>query len=395
MKTLSRFGLARRWVLLSVIAWVTSLQAGQLRYTCGMHPRIMREEAGECPICGMKLTLVAALSQGAMLNLDGATIQRMNLRIAEVHNGLAKRELRVPGTVVFSESGRRDVTSKFEGWIERVHVDTSWQAVRTGDPLFEIYSPELYNAELSLLASQRSEGPVAGPLTRAAVERLHFYDMPASAIEELTARRSVSRAYVFPSPANGVVIEKLLTEGQLIKRGDVIYRIADPEKLWIVARIAEDDVPVVHEGAEVALCLHDSTRTELRGAIVQVSPELDPDTRSALVRIAWDNASRVLRPGMFAEVIIPVVAGVPAPLVPAASVIRGGQNDFVYLEQGRGRFELRPVQVGMRTTDSQYEILRGLAAGDRVVEAGQFLLDSEAQLGAAGGIPPVVTSPLP
>ena len=213
---------------LAVITASGLLAAKQL-YTCGMHPQIIREEPGDCPICGMKLQPVRANAVGAAgerkvkyykstmtpgeigpapgkdsmgmdlvpvydgedtaapgaIQIDAATIQRMNLKTALVDHGPVRREFRTVGVVAYDEQGLRDITTKYDGWIEKLDVSATWTAVKAGDPLFEIYSPDLYNAELNYLVAVHSEGAAGGPLTRASLARLRLFDLSADEVAQL------------------------------------------------------------------------------------------------------------------------------------------------------------------------------------------------------------------
>ena len=186
---MNSLALFRRPALPWVAALVVGLLAPTLRaaeqtlYTCGMHPQIIKTEPGFCPICGMALTPIRdGLGQGgasaSAIHIDPATIQRMNLKTAIVTRGPVVREFRTVGSVAYNERGLRDITTKYEGWIEKLFVSATGAAVRTGQPLFEIYSPDLYNAELNYLVALGSEGPSGGPITRAAEARLQLFDLP-------------------------------------------------------------------------------------------------------------------------------------------------------------------------------------------------------------------------
>ena len=225
----------------------TLLQAAEKQlYTCGMHPQIIRDAPGNCPICGMKLQPVRANtaapgaaapsgerqikyyqstmipgqvsdkpgkdtmgmdlvpvyeggdSSAPTIQIDAATTQRMNLQTAPVEHGPVRREFRTVGIVAYNEQGLRDITTKYEGWLEKLYVNATWTAVKAGDPLFEIYSPDLYNAQLNYLVASRSEGADGGPLARAAHARLQLFDLPADFIAEVarTGEAQIGRAHV-------------------------------------------------------------------------------------------------------------------------------------------------------------------------------------------------------
>ena len=415
-------------LLLSILACCIGLlvpavlAAGQL-YTCGMHPQIIKKEPGNCPICGMKLTPILASNAGGgerpvkfykstmlpgevspkpgkdsmgmdlvpvyadagaagagPIRLDAATIQRMNLRTDTVTRGPVRREIRNVGTIAYDEQSLRDITLKYEGWIEKLFVNATWTSVKAGDPLFEVYSPDLYSAELNYLVALHSEGPAGGPLTRAALARLQLLDIPADSIASLAQGGEVARTFVFRAPADGVVIEKMAVAGQMMKAGERIYRLADLSTVWALAQIYEHDLPFVHAGQEVTIRVTYGPARVLAGRIELLLPQIEDQTRTATARIVLPNPDGQLRPGMFVDVRLAAQLADDAVLVPEEAVLRSGERNTVFVARDGGAFEPREVQLGARSADGRYEVLRGLAAGERIVTSGQFMLDSESQL---------------
>ncbi len=422
--------------LLTVAAWlvpsaVRAADAGRQLYTCGMHPQIIREAPGNCPICGMKLQPVrasVARAAGAVtdptaattgprtvkyyrstmipgqvsdhpgkdtmgmdmvpvyeggdsaadtIQIDAVTIQRMNLKTASVERGPVRREIRTVGTIAYDEAGLRDITVKYEGWIEKLYVDTNWARVQAGDPLFEIYSPELYNAELNYLIAVRSEGAAGGPLTRAARERLRLFDLPDAFVAELARSGEAPRTYLFRAPAGGVVIEKMAVTGQMMKAGEIIYRLADLSTVWVLAQIYEKDLALVRDGQPAVVRTSYGPERAYEGKVQLLLPQVEDLTRSATARIVLPNADGYLRPGMFVDVRFAVQLADSAVLVPDMAVLRSGEHNTVFIARHDGSFEPREVKLGVRSEGNFYEVLAGLNAGERVVTSGQFLLDSE------------------
>jgi len=389
-------------------------------YTCSMHPQILLDHPGNCPICGMKLepvnaggadqprrilyyksTMIAGElsnrpgkdSMGmdlvpvyenqaeaeATISLDPVTIQKMNLQTGLVRTGPVRRELRAVGTVEFNEAGLRDITTKYEGWIEKLFVDATWSEVRAGDPLFEIYSPDLYNAELNYLIAIRSEGAAGGSLVHAARERLRLYDVPDAFLAELARTGEAPRTFVYRAPAAGVVIRKDVVQGMMVKPGENLYRLADLSTVWVNAQIYEHDLAFVHAGQPVRVRSTYGGDREYAGRIEQVIPQVDAETRTAAARIVLPNPGLALKPGMFVDVRLAAELQPAAVLVPDMAVLRSGDHDTVFVALADGSFLPRAVTLGAQTGDDD-EVLSGLAAGERVVISGQFLLDSESQL---------------
>jgi len=319
-------------------------------------------------------------SSSTAIRIDAATIQRMNLKTALVGRGPVRREIRTVGMVAYDEKGLRDITTKYDGWLEKLYASAMWTAVKAGDPLFEIYSPDLYNAQLNYLVALRSEGASEGPLTRAAAARLELFDVSKDSVAELQRTGKASRTFVYRSPASGAVIDKMAVEGRMVKAGERIYRLADLSTAWVLPQVYEDDLSFVHEGQEVAVSTTYGARRAFQGRIELLEPQVAEETRAATARIVLPNPGLELRPGMFADVRVSVQLSASAVLVLDMAILRSGDTDTVFVAKDDGSFEPREVTLGQRSEGNLYEVLVGLDAGERVVTSGQFMLDSEAQL---------------
>jgi multidrug efflux pump subunit AcrA (membrane-fusion protein) len=361
-------------------------KAAEQLYTCGMHPQIIKKEPGNCPICGMKLTPVrsGAAPENAVaggVHIDSATIQRMNLKTALVEHGPVRREIRAVGTVAYNEEGLRDITTKYEGWIEKLFVGATGVPVKAGEPLFEIYSPDLYNAQLNYVLAAKTEGDAGGSLTRAALARLQLFDVPADFIAEIRRAGEARRTFVFHAPADGVVVEKMAVAGQMMKPGERIYRLADLGTVWVLAQIYEKDLPFIRQGqAATVRSGYEAATRERAGTVELLLPQVDEQTRAATARIALPNEDGTLRPGMFVDVGFNAEIAGDAVLVPDNAVLRGGERNTVFVALDGGYFEPREIRLGARSAGDFYQVSDGLKAGERVVTSGQFLLDSESRL---------------
>jgi multidrug efflux pump subunit AcrA (membrane-fusion protein) len=418
--------LSLRFLTLAFAALVFALGLGAAEqlYTCGMHPQIIKKEPGNCPICGMALTPIRANSNGAAgggrrieyykstmipgevspnpgkdsmgmdlvavyndagsaanaIHIDSATVQRMNLKTGLVTRGPVLRELRTVGTIAYHEAGLRDITLKYEGWIEKLFVNTTWTAVKAGDPLFEIYSPDLYNAALNYLVALRAEGAAGGPLTRASLARLQLFDLSAGYLAELGRAGEAPRTYVYRAPADGMVIDKMAVAGQMMKPGERIYRLADLSSVWVLAQIYEQDLAFVRVGQDATVRVTYGSERLIEGSVETLLPQVEEQTRTATARIVLPNPDASLRPGMFVDVRFVAKLADAAVLVPDLAVLRSGEHNTVFIARDNGTFEPREVRLGVRSQGNFYEVLSGLAAGERVVVSGQFMLDSESQL---------------
>jgi RND family efflux transporter MFP subunit len=397
-------------------------------YTCGMHPQVIQDHPGNCPICGMKLVSIRNTSamqtgerkikfykstmnpgetsptpakdsmgidmvpvyeeSGAAGNplaiaVDAATRQNMNLRTALVEAGPLRKIIRTVGTIDYNETALADVTTKFKGWVEKLDVDATGQLVHRGEPLFEIYSPELYSAEveylLALNAGSTNDAGVAA-LRETAANKLKYFDVPDAQIAELEKTRKPEKTLPMAAPVSGFVIEKNVVRGQMVDAGMKLYRIADLGIVWVIAQIYEQDLPFVQLGQEVVVKVASLPDREFRGRVTFIYPNVDEKTRTAKVRLEFENPGYFLKPGMFVSAEIQAEIEPSAVLVPDSAVLRSGSRNTVFVAEDDGHFSPRDVLLGVEAENDRYQVISGLKAGERVVTSGQFLLDSESQL---------------
>lgn len=414
------------WVTVATLLFSVGLHAEETLYTCGMHPAVIRKEPGDCPLCNMQLQPVRANAAGEMtgltgktieenkpvrrlgqtvavssddpnkgesgtvgarddvllprINIDARTIQKMNLKTALVKKGPVRREIRAVGIVTYDEQGLRDITTKYDGWIEKLYVNTTWGVVKAGDPLFDIYSSDLYKAQMSFLMASRSEGTTSGQLTKASLSRLQLYDLSGDFLADLVKTGEAHPNFTFRAPVSGTIIERFGIVGQMIKSGERIYRIADLSSVWVLAQIYENDLPFIHPGQDATVNVTYGTARKLSTQVALVQPQIDERTRTATARLVVPNTEGSLRPGMFVDVRFTCEIAETAVLVPDLAVLRSGEHTTVFIALEGGAFEPREIQLGARSEGNDYQVLHGLASGERVVTSGQFMLDSESQL---------------
>lgn len=407
---------------------VTVAWAAPQLYTCGMHPQIISDQPGNCPVCGMKLqpilaSVIAAtpaanaprkvlyykstmipgeikpgpgkdsmgmdmvpvyagqdLSEQNNIHLDPATVQRMNLRTALVTTGPVERDIRTVGTVAYDERGLNDVTTRYDGWIQKLYVNATWTVVKRGEPLFEIYSPDVYNAELNFVVALQSEGGPEGPLSRSALARLQLLDVSPDVIATLRQTGHAERTLLYRAPADGVVTTKNVIAGQMIKAGQIVYQLADLSKVWVLAQVYEKDAAYIHTGEPVTVETSYGLRRTYHGTVQLLVPQVQDATRTLTARIVLANPDGSLRPGMYTDVRFRAEISPHAVLVPDMAVLRSGERDTVFIALPDGTFEPRRVTLGAYSRGDCYQVLSGLKAGERIVTSGQFMLDSESQL---------------
>ncbi|MEI6212218.1 MAG: efflux RND transporter periplasmic adaptor subunit [bacterium] len=367
-------------------------------YTCGMDPQVIQDHPGNCPICGMVLTPMRKRGTSAadpadpsdrtdpsdhaerLVYIDPVTTQNMGLRTDVVTQGPLRRTIRTVATVEYDETSLAEVTTKFRGWIEKLHVSATGQQVHRGDPLFEIYSPELYSAQTEyLMASADSTGAFAG-MKASATTKLKYYDISDDQIATLEKTRRTTKTLRVDAPRDGIVVERSAVEGQMVEAGMRLYRIADLGLVWVVAQVFEQDVPFVRVGQEAQVSLSYLPDRKFRGRVTFIYPTVDEKTRTVRIRMEFHNPGYYLKPGMFATVELTTELAALALLVPDTAVLRSGDRNTVFVALGGGKFEPRAITLGPRSADNQYQVLSGLSEGERIVTSGQFLLDSESQL---------------
>jgi RND family efflux transporter MFP subunit len=373
-------------------------------YTCGMHPQVIQNQPGTCPICGMKLTpirkqpvgssatnlntasgVVEATSADPLaITIDAGTAQKMDLRTGLVRKGPVRRTVRTVGVIDFDETGLAEVSTKFRGWIEKLYVDSTGKQMHRGDPLFEIYSPELYLAQteylLTLGSNTNQESVASGLRKNAATTKLRYWDISEDQIAELERTRTPKKTLRMNAPRDGIVVEKLVTEGQMVEPGMKLYRLADLASVWIQAQVYEEDLPFIKLGQEAIVTLASLPDPKFRGRVTYIYPMVDEKTRTAKVRMEFHNPGYFLKPGMYATVEIATEISPSSLLVPDMAVLRSGEKNTVFVALDHGRFEPRIVTIGARAENNNYEVVNGLREGERVVISGQFMLDSESQL---------------
>jgi RND family efflux transporter MFP subunit len=400
-------------------------------WTCGMHPQIIQDHPGNCPICGMKLQpvrnnsaagakqtsnattsapgerkikyykstmMLGEISQtprkdsmgmemvpvyedeaadSSTIAIDPVTVQNMGVRTGVVTRGPLGRTVRTVGAIDYNETALTDVTTKFRGWIEKLYVDSTGREVHKGEPLFEIYSPDLYSAQNEYVLALNG---TAAALKTSARQKLKLFDISDDQISELEKTRQPQRTLRIDAPRDGVVTEKMVVQGQLVEPGMKLYRLADLSIVWVQSQVYEQDLPFVSVGQDAQVSLSYLPDRKFSGRVTYIYPMVDEKTRTGRVRMEFHNPGLFLKPGMFATVELYAQLAPDALLVPDSAVLRSGETTTVFVALEGGKFEPRTVALGPRSENNMYQVLSGLHEGERVVISGQFMLDSESQL---------------
>ena len=359
-------------------------------YQSGMHPWIVEDTPGTCPICGMDLEPVPVSGAPAgTVEIDPVTLQNIGVRTALVQTRQLERTLRTTGTFEAQDAARETVTLRVGGFVERLYVDTEGQRVRQGQPLLEIYSPELVSTQQELLLAVRNRqllggGDGADRLVEAARTRLRLFGLGANQIAAVERSGTIQERITLFAPASGTVQNRRIVEGMQATPGQPLMDIVDFGALYLQVDIPERDLGWVTRGTRGVVTLTAYPGEELRGRVDYIYDTLDPATRTGTARITVPNPGGRLRPGMFATATLYGALSEGGPVVPAEAVVRDGPEAAVILALGEGRFRPQPVRLG-EESDGFVRVLSGVEPGDRVVTSAQFLIDSEARLAASLG----------
>lgn len=427
-----------------------SAQTTQL-WTCSMHPEVILDEPGNCPICGMKLVPVKNTSNGSRtmanekkgkmksnekrkvlywqapmdpteiydhpgkskmgmdlipvyedqssssssgtISIDPVTVQNMGVRTDKVQRMDFTRNIRTVGKIEYDEEKLYTVTTKISGWIEKLYVDYEGKLVQKGEPLLEIYSPELVTTQEEYLLALNTQQMVsqssietiregAESLLESTRKRLLFWDVPRSAIDKLEKTGEVKKTVLLNSPARGMVVHKNAVDGMHIKEGMDLFHIADLSKVWVHASIYDNEVPWIKEGQKAEMDLSYLPGKTFTGKVDYVYPYLREKARDVHVRLQFLNPDLELKPGMYVNIQFQGRVIPNALVVPSEAVIRSGERNVVFVVRGNGKFEPREINIGEEggPENSYVRVISGLSEGENIVTSAQFLLDSESRL---------------
>jgi len=325
--------------------------------------------------------------------IDPTVVQDIGVRTALVSRKAISRTIQTVGRVAYDEDLLARLHPKVSGWIEKLFVSETGEAVKPDTMLLSIYSPQLVASEQEyLLALKNADTLAKSPfadirngaqaLLHSSRERLELLDVPAHQMSTLEKTRKIIKALHIHSPLAGIVLAIGAREGQYVTPQTELYKIADLSRVWVYVDVYEYEIPWVrlHDAAEMRLVSQPGRVFE--GKISYIYPYLDPQTRTNKVRFEVENPDRLLKPDMFADVILYPNAKPDALVIPTAAIIRTGETPRVFVQTGKGTFEPRRVEPGLESGE-ETEILKGLTAGERVVTSAQFLLDSESSLAEA------------
>ena len=321
-------------------------------------------------------------------------VQKLGVRTAKASRKAISKTVRAAGRIEPDERRVYAISPKFEGYVERLFVNATGQAVAKGQPLFEVYSPELVSAQREYAIAAQGVQSLKGAgseaqegmqqLAESSLMRLKNWDISEEQVRALAKSGTARRTMTFRSPVAGIVTEKKAIQGMRFMPGDSLYQVADLSTVWVLADVFEQDIGLVKTGASAKVMINAYPGKEFSGKVTYVYPTLNAATRTAQARVELANPEQLLKPGMFASVEVAVAARSEVVTVPVSAVIDSGTRQIVLVQVKEGRFEPREVRLGARSDDA-VEVLEGVREGEDVVVAANFLIDAESNLKAAVG----------
>lgn len=335
------------------------------------------------------------VSEQALANqvkISTEKVQKLGVKTQLASLRVLDKVVRVAGRVEPDESRIYAISPKFEGYVERLHVSVTGQPVGKGQPLFEVYSPELVSAQREYAIAAQGVESLKGAgseaqtgmkqLAESSLLRLKNWDISEEQVKSLAQSGNTKRTLTYRSPVSGVVTEKKALQGMRFMPGEVLYQVADLSSVWVVADVFEQDIGLVKAGAKARVKIDAYPEKQFEGKITYVYPTLNGSTRTVPVRVELPNPGLLLKPAMFAQVELSAFQKSSVVTVPTSSVIDSGLRQVVLVQKGEGRFEPRDVKLGARS-DHYVEIREGVKEGEPVVVSANFLIDAESNLKAA------------
>lgn len=395
-----------------------------------MHPQVIQDHPGDCPICHMALTPLNsapaadtpgprkwwdpmlgpssitdhpgksamgmdmvpfdANPAGPEVRIAPAVVQNMGVRTAKVTCGPLTSTVRTVGLLKLPETGLHDITLKVGGWIDKLCANQEGMHVAKGEPLFELYSPDLQVAEQELISAVKSHKSLdtnassairheSASLIDSAKRKLRLWDLAEEDIETIAISDQPPKDIPFRSPATGHVEEKMIVQGSAVQMGMKLMRVADHTTMWLDAEVYSGQLPVVKVGQEAVAIVEGIPGKSFKGTVSFMYPHVDHATRTLTVRMDLQNPNLELKPGMYATVNIVTQPLSDTVQVPREAVIDTGTRQIVFLAGDEGHFTPRQVQMGVAGDNDMVQIVSGLAPGETVVTSGQFLMDVESR----------------
>lgn len=357
-------------------------------WTCSMHPQVIQDHPGNCPICHMKLVPLrrdgTAGAEPGTVTIAPEVVQNMGVRLSKVEQGPLTRTVRLVGFLSPAQPLVHDVVPRVSGWVRHLRVTTEGQSVAKGEKLFDLYSPELQaavdEAIVARRAAETAPGNTTAALRDAATRRLVRLGLSEKDAAAFVRLDKAPEEYPVVSPAAGRILGKSIYEGSMVRADSTVFSVADYGTLWLDGQAFEMDLPFIRENDPAEASVAAFAGKSFSGKITFIAPQVDTVTRTATVRMELPNPDGLLKPGMYATLRVRARLAENAVLAPLEAVIDTGERRVAFIARGAGRFEPRRVKVGPTDDEGRVSILSGLTPGEEVVSSGQFLIDSESRM---------------
>ncbi|MGB0892563.1 MAG: efflux RND transporter periplasmic adaptor subunit [Flavobacteriaceae bacterium] len=353
-------------------------------WTCSMHPQIMKNEPGDCPICGMDLIPAEVGSEG--LAADQFKLTKNAMALANIQTTIVGKNnhnnntIKLSGRIAENEEDNKVQVSYFSGRIEKLNISYTGEKVRKGQLLATVYSPELYAAQQELLTSA-SLKKTQPNLYKAVRNKLKIWKLSDEQINEIERSKKVKENFPIYATVSGTVTKKLVEKGDYIKQGQPLLRISNLQTVWANFDVYENQIDLLKIGQKTTITSNAFPNKKITGKVDFIDPILDIKKRTVTLRVVINNKKNLFKPGMFVSANIVNTKSKEALIIPASSVLWTGKRSVVYIKSNPKEpvFELRKIELGNKIGEN-YEIVNGLIAGDEIVTNGTFTVDAAAQL---------------
>ncbi len=355
-------------------------------WTCSMHPQIMQPEPGACPICGMDL--IPSLTRDNGLSADQFRLSKNALALANVQTSIvgtdskARKSIKLSGRIIENEETNAVQVSYFSGRIERLNVNSTGSHVRKGQLLASIYSPELMAAQQELITAStlKTSQP---KLYKAVRNKLKLWKLSETQIDQIESSKKVKENFEVYATVTGTVIKKLVDQGDYVKQGQALFKIADLSSVWAIFDVYENQIKLFKKGQDITIKTEAYPGNQYKAKVSFIDPTLDQASRTLKLRVVLGNSKNVFKPGMFVEgnIMGASLIDTKGVNVPSTAILWTGESSVVYIKTNPNEpiFEMREIQLGKDFGDN-YEVLQGLNVGDEIVTNGTFTIDAAAQL---------------
>ncbi len=359
-------------------------------YTCPMHPQVHLDKSGVCPICHMDLVKASNIrtagssSDSSLISLSQRDQLLANVATTPVKEERIERRVRAFGSLEIPEPNKTIISARFNGRIEKLYVNAVGAKIKKGEPLFDIYSPDIIQAETEYQQAFKSSSTSRDNLLSIARSKLLLLGLTKNQIHDLGEKDSLPLVITYRSPISGIVIDKKIVDGIYIAEGASLYDVSDLSTLWNIADVYETDISNIRFGELAAFTTAGYPDETFKGTVSLIYPVVNSQSRTVKVRLTVNNVHEKLKPNMYTETEFMSKQGT-ALTIPVNAVLVTGKRNLVYVQsKEKNHFEAREIGIGSRF-DGKYEVTWGLVKGDTVVSEGGYLIDSESQLKTGGG----------